>query len=106
MMTLVKRSVTGQDEYGNDIMSNTYIDVYNCAIEPAASSENLVFTDQVSMMNTIFMPAGTPVEPVDAIIYAGETFEVFGTRNDWTSPFSGRQSPIRVTVNKIEGVAV
>jgi hypothetical protein len=104
-MTLIKRYVSGQDSYGNDVYSETPMVIGNCVFQPAGSTENLIFTDQVNTTDTIFMPYGTPVGPLDAIEYNGDRFEVIGEISSWVSPFSGRTSPIRVNVNKVTGVA-
>lgn len=103
-MTLIKRSVMDQDAYGNDIYLETPVTVTNCVFTPAGSSESLNFQDQVSTSDTIFMPAGTDVGPLDAIEWNGNRYEVTGEISAWTSPFSGRVSPVRINVSKIAGV--
>jgi hypothetical protein len=102
-MTLVKRSVSGQDDYGNDIYDETPITVDQCVFQPAGSSEGLIFADQVSTSDTIFMPYGTDVSALDAIDFDGERYEVTGDVSSWESPFSGRTSPIRVAVTRVTG---
>jgi hypothetical protein len=104
-MTLVKRVLTDtQDAYGNDVYTEQNIQVANCVFQPGGSSENLVFADQTNTNDSVFLPFGTDVTYLDAIIYHGVKYEVTGVPNQWTSPFSGRVSPIRVEVNKISGV--
>jgi hypothetical protein len=105
-MTLIRRTLSGtQDEYGNDVYNETPSTIYGCVFVPASSGESLVFQDQVNTTDTIFMPAGTVVSPLDAIEYNGDKYEVMGKPSAWTSPFSGRVSPIRINVNKITGVS-
>jgi hypothetical protein len=104
-MTLVKRIPTGtQDSYGNDVYTEQNFQIPNCVFQPGGSSENLSFADQSNTSDTIYMPYGTDVTYLDAIIYNGITFEVTGVPNQWVSPFSGRVSPIRVEVTTISGV--
>jgi len=103
-MTLIKRTVSGQDSYGNDVYAETPRVIGNCVFQPAGSTENLAFTDQVNTSDVIFMPFGTPVGPLDAIEYQGVRYEVVGEVSSWVSPFSGRTSPIRINVSKITGV--
>jgi hypothetical protein len=104
-MTLVKRVLTGtQDAYGNDVYTEKNIQVSNCVFQPGGSSENTSFADQSNTSDTIYVPYGTDVTYLDAIIYNGIKFEITGVPNQWVSPFSGRVSPIRVEVSKIEGV--
>jgi len=93
------------DEYGNDIYIDKNVSVSNCVFQPGGSSESLAFADQVDTTDTIFMPYGTDVAPLDAIVYDGETFEVTGIPSEWVSPFSGRVSPIRINVRKVSGVS-
>jgi hypothetical protein len=104
-MTLVKRTVSGQDMYGNDVYDETSTVIGNCVFQPAGSTENLTFADQVNTTDTIFMPFGTPVGPLDAIDFNGNRYEVIGEISSWVSPFSGRTSPIRINVSKIAGVS-
>jgi hypothetical protein len=104
-MTLVKRVLSGAvDAYGNDVYTEQNVTVPNCVFQPGGSGENLAFADQTNTNDSVFLPAGTDVTYLDAIIYKGIKFEVTGVPNQWTSPFSGRVSPIRVEVNKISGV--
>jgi hypothetical protein len=104
-MTLIRRTLSGTvDEYGNDVYNETPVTVTNCVFAPAGSSENLTFADQVSSFDTIFMPADTIVSTLDAIDWNGNRYEVAGEPSAWTSPFSGRVSPIRISVSRITGV--
>jgi hypothetical protein len=102
-MTLLKRAVSGQDEYGNDTYTETPIVVQQCVFQPSGSTEVLIFTDQVSTNDIIYMPAGTDVSALDAIQYDGATYEVTGAPSEWMSPFSGRVSPIRINVLLVSG---
>jgi len=104
-MTLIKRAVSGQDAYGNDTYTETQVNVDYCVFQPAGSNENLIFTDQISTTDTIFMPFGTDVTALDAIDYNGDRYEVVGDPGEWVSPFSGRVSPIRVSVSIVKGVS-
>jgi len=106
-MTLVRRVLTGTpDAYGNDVYTDVMIQVPQCVFVPAGSSENLVFTDQVSQTDTIFFPPGVVVTALDAVIYNGDTYEIQGEPSYWTSPFSGRESPIRINVTRVTGVTI
>lgn len=106
-MTLVKRVLSGTtDAYGNDVYTEQNFTIPNCIFQPGGSSESLVFQDQTNTTDTIFMPYGTDVTFQDAIIYNGVKYEVVGVPSVWTSPFSGRVSPIRIDVNKVSGVSI
>jgi hypothetical protein len=105
-VTLVKRTLSGQDANGNDVYSEKSYQVPNTVFVPAGASENLVFTDQTNTTETFYMPWGTDVNPYDAIIFQGVEYEVQGVPSLWVSPFSGRPSPVRVNAIKISGVSV
>jgi hypothetical protein len=102
-MTLIKRTVSGVDDYGNDVYSEASTKVVQCVFQPSGSTENLVFADQVATTDTIFMPYGTDVTALDLIEYKGDRYEVTGAPSSWQSPFSGRVSPMRIAVTLITG---
>jgi hypothetical protein len=105
-VTIVSRTVSGQDEYGNDVYSETTEDVTAVVVQPSGSTENVQFTDQVSIGMVFYFPYGTDIEPTDAIQFAGDEYEVEGNPQEWPpSPFSGNVSPIEVRANKITGVS-
>lgn len=105
-MTLVKRVLQPGvvDERGNDVYVEQNVDVPNCVFQPGGSSENLAFADQTNSTDNVYLPEGTDVMYLDAIIYNGVKYEVVGVPLHWRSPFSGRVSPIRVDVNRVTGV--
>lgn len=106
-MTLVKRVLSGNvDQYNNDVYVEQSYDVSNCVFQPGGSGEIVAFAEQTNTTDTVFLPYGTDVTYLDAIIYNGIKYEVVGVPAVWQSPFSGRVSPIRVDVNKVSGVAV
>jgi hypothetical protein len=104
-MTIVKRSVTSTDDYGNDVLSDTSTVISQCVYTPGGSNENVVFTDQVNTTDAFYVPEGTDVTALDAIQYKGDTYEVSGAPSHWRSPFSGRVSPVRVSVIRVTGGA-
>jgi hypothetical protein len=104
-VTIVRRMVTGQDEFNNDVYATTSEDVSGCSIQPASSRENLGFADQLTSGVVIFVPYGTDVSYIDAVIYNGVQYEVTGSPNIWLSPFSGNTAPIRLDGTMIEGAA-
>ena len=106
-VTLVRRrTVSGHDEYNNDVYDEVPALVSGCAFHPSGSTEALQFTDQVDTTDTFFMPAGTDVVATDAIDFGGQRYEVTGDPSRWTSPFSGHSSPIRVDVTRIVGTSL
>lgn len=105
-VTLIKRAVSGQDAYGNDVYSETPVPVYPCVVQPSGSTEFVQFTDQVSTDLAIFMPYETDVSPTDAVEYNGIRYEIQGDVSRWQSPFSGHTSPIQMRVSKVSGASV
>ena len=105
-VTIVRRSVSGQDEYGNDVYSTTTQTIPYCVIHPAVSNENINFTDQVSTEFNVYVPAGTVVGPLDAVLGPdGTKYEVQGDPQAYVSPFSGLRAPIQIRVLKVAGMA-
>lgn len=104
-VTVLQRFVSGQDEYGNDVYSYTSLDVSNCSVQQATSREAIAFTDQVVTGIVVFMPFGTDVTYLYAIVVDGVQYEVNANPDHWTSPFSGRSAPIRVQGILAEGAS-
>lgn len=105
-MTLIRRTVSGRDEYNNDTYSETKQAVSGCVVQPSGSSETIQFTDQVSTDLAVFIPAGIDVSPVDAIEIDGTRYEIQGQPSEWRSPFSGNTSPTQLRVTKVTGASV
>lgn len=105
-VTVVVRTVTGQDEYGNDVYENTTYDVPSCSVQPGGTNETTQFTEQLSSEIVVYLPYGTDVEFLDALIVDGITYEVQGKPNVWASPFSGNTAPVEVRATKVSGVSV
>lgn len=105
-VTLVKRTVSGQDDFGNDQYAETLTPVSPCVVQPAGSNETIQFTDQVSTDLTIFLPYGTDIEAVDSVEVGGTRYDVMGDASVWVSPFSGHTAPIQIRVTRVTGVSV
>lgn len=105
-VTVIGRSVSGQDAYGNDTYSETRTDITPCVVQTAGSVETIQFTDQVSDDLTIFLPFGTDLTAIDAVEVGGVRYEVQGDPSEWTSPFSGHSAPIQIRATKITGASV
>lgn len=102
---LLRRVLSGQDELGNDTYTDTPVQVSDCVVQPAGSSENMQFTDQVSTDIAVFMPYGTDVGPLDALVINSTKYEINGIPQQWRSPFSGHTSPIQVSAAMVTGVS-
>lgn len=104
-VTLRHRVVAGQDEQGNDTLSFTEVQVGPCSIQQSTSGEQTTFSDQVTTSVMVFMPSGTDVGYLDAMIIDGDEYEITGDPEKWKSPFSGHTSPVRVTGQLVKGAA-
>jgi hypothetical protein len=104
-VTIVRRTVTGTDDWGNDVYGTVNADVGPCSVQPASSREDLNFADQITKSIVVFVPYGTDVSFIDAVIVAGVQYEVNGQPDIWKSPFSGNTSPIRIDATEVEGAA-
>lgn len=90
-ITVIHKTLTGVDEYGNDIYDGPEVEVEGCAVSPAIPSEDWQATSQVVADFTIHMPQGIVVNgPYDEIILPnGLRLAVVGIPREWTSPFTG-----------------
>jgi len=104
-ITLIQRVRTGHDEYGNDVYTDNQIPLPYCVVQPSSSSEVVQWTEQVSTDITVFVPYGTVITPLDALLINGVTYEVQGEPQDWRSPFSGNTSPTQVRAAVVSGVS-
>jgi hypothetical protein len=103
-VTIVRRTVTGQDGFGNDIYGQTTEDVLG-SVQPGTSRERLDFTDQLVSGVVVFVPYGTDVEYIDAIIVNGVQYEVNASPDVWRSPFSGSTAPVRIEGTLVVGAS-
>ena len=101
-ITLVRRTVTGQNGDGNDVYGETLTDVSG-AFDPAVGFERTQGMDQVESQPQVYLPAGTVVASVDAVIVRGLRFEVDGTANVWNSPFTGWSAGVAVPLKRVTG---
>lgn len=105
-ITLIRRTVSGTDERGNDTYSESPEQIPQAVVQPSGSNEFTQFTDQVTTDLVVYLPFGTKVSPLDAIEVAGSRYEVQGDISSWVSPFSGNTSPIQVRLSRVTGVSV
>jgi hypothetical protein len=105
-ITVLHRTVTGVDSFGNDIYSATPEQVSGVSVQQASTRELVGnFADQEFTTLQMFIPANTSITYLDQIVYNGNTYEVSGEPSVHISPFSGHQGPIRVTASLVRGAA-
>ena len=102
-VTLITRTKTGEDSYGNDVYGETPTDVPGCVVWPTASTENVQAEDQVITGLTALLPVGTDVSAIDAVIVAGLRYEVVGDPSSFSSPFSNLNPGIEIRLSKVTG---
>lgn len=101
-VSLVRRSKSGTDAYGNDAFTTTST-VVRGAFAPGGSTEQVQGQNVLITQPTLYLPAGTDVSSVDAVDIDGDRFEVDGSPNDWTSPFTGWSPGVEVRLKRVTG---
>jgi hypothetical protein len=101
-VTLVKRVKGAADALGNDTWTTTSIPT-NGAFDPGTSVESVQGQDLLVTSPRVFLPAGTDVSAVDAIDVAGARYEVDGSPNDYTNPFTGWNPGVVVQLKRVTG---
>lgn len=103
-VTYMAASVTGVDARGNDVTTFTSSTVGPCAFVPGSEAEATEGSEQTTTGALLYMPAGTPVSPLDRIQrFNGEVYEITGESNAWASPFTGTASPVQVRLRRVVG---
>jgi hypothetical protein len=103
-VTYLAAYVSGQDDRGNDVTSYRASQVGPCAFVPNAEAEAMIGTRQVTSSDSIYLPAATPVSPLDRIQRQnGEVYEVVGESSPHMSPFTGLTAPLLVKLRRITG---
>jgi len=105
MVTLRHRVVAGQDNYGNDTLSFTEVNIGPCSVQQGHSGEVQTYTDRTVTDITVYVPYGTDVGFLDVMIVDGLEYEVTGDPATWQSPFSGHTAPIRVEGQLVKGAS-
>lgn len=105
MVTILHRKLSGTDEFGNDVYTSTPEQVGPCAVQQGSSRENIAFNDQVITNLIAFLPYGTTVGYLDAIVVDGVQYEIDGDPDVWVSPFSGHTAPVRVEARIVKGAS-
>jgi hypothetical protein len=101
---VIERTVTGQDDYGNDVYSDVTRVIRNCAILPGNTSEDIQGTSSVISDVILHVPLTTDVGSFDRVILPdGNTYQITGLPRSWQSPFTGSMSMIEVPLKFVSG---
>lgn len=103
VVTLVKRTKGPPDSFGNDTWVTTTVDVIAQAFDPGISSEQVQGQDVLTTQPKVFLPPGTDVSYLDAVIINGEQSEVDGSPSQPISPFTGWQPGVIVKLKRVTG---
>lgn len=85
-VSLLRRAVTGQDEYGNDIHGTVTVTIPNCSVQPRASTEDNNGRIQVISGVELYAPADPLITSSDVVEFDGRRYEVEGDPGVWASP--------------------
>lgn len=102
-VTLLARSRNGVDADGNDIFTSASTTVAGCAFDPGGSVEAVQGRDAVITTPTVYLPPGTAPKSIDAVTVRGVTYEVDGSPNALTSPFTGWSPGVVVKLKAVTG---
>jgi hypothetical protein len=101
-ITLITRTVSGQDGYGNDVFAEAST-VVNGAFNPGTSVELVQGQDLLTVQPTIYLPPNVAPAAIDAVEVAGLRFEVDGSTDVWQSPFTGWHPGNVVKLKRVTG---
>jgi hypothetical protein len=102
-ITVITRTKTGVDGYGNATYGESSVDVIG-AFDPAIGFESTAGNhDQVTSQPQALLPFDAVVDSNTVLVIRGKRFEVDGEPNYWQSPFSGWQAGLAVPLKRQTG---
>ena len=101
-ITLITRTKGAPDARGNDTWTPTTTTVTG-AYNPGTSVELVQGQDLLTVQPSVYLPPGTVVSAIDAVQVAGLTYEVDGSPNEMTSPWTGKDFGIVVKLKRVTG---
>lgn len=101
-VTLITRTVTGQDGDGNDVYGSTPTTLTNVPVWPAGASELVQGQDTAITGLYALLPPGVDVSTVDAVSVYGDTYEVDGQPGRYASPFTGLNPGVLVHLTEVK----
>lgn len=102
-VTLVTRSVTGQDAFGNDVYTESSSDVAQVPVWPRGATELVQGQDTTITGLSALLPEWTNVAAIDAVIVDGNRYEVDGEPGRFESPFTGLNPGVLVNLSRVAG---
>ena len=107
-VTLIRRTASGADAYGNDTFTQTETPISGCVVWPrdgngSGGNERTNNQDMVIVGYSVLFPPGTPVAPTDQVRYGGVVYEIDGSAGEWHSPFTGTDPGVLVALRRVTG---
>lgn len=100
-VTLVHRTVGTPDVMGNDTWTETTSDAKG-VFAPGASVEQVQGQDALVVQPIVYLPAGTDLTYLDAVVIDGDRYEVDGSPNAYRHPFTGWMPGIEVRLRRAQ----
>lgn len=102
-VTVLRRSTSGRDAHGNEVFAWSETDVEGCIVWPTGSTEQTEARDTASDQITVSFPYGTDATHVSRMRVRGLLYDVDGTPNVWSSPFTGWRAGVEVRGVRVTG---
>ena len=88
-LTILTRTVTGQDSDGNDVYDDVETTTKG-AFAPAGSTELIQGQETVLTHDTVYLEVGAPVpSPTDKLRRGTTVYDIDGTPRTYQNPFTG-----------------
>lgn len=101
-VTLVRRTKGAPDSLGNDTWTEGASPA-KAIYSPGGSSEQIQGRDTVVTTATVYLEPSADVRYIDAVIVAGQRFEIDGEPITWTSPFTAWTPGVEVHLRRAAG---
>lgn len=101
-VTLVRRAKATPDAFGNDTWTETTSQATAIYV-PGGGSEQTQGRDSLIDQPAVYLPAGTDVRHIDAVVIGSDRFEVDGEPQIWTSPLTGWAPGVEVRLRRATG---
>lgn len=101
-VTLVRRTKGEPDDLGNDTWTETEVDV-QAVVGVINGSEQLQGRNTGTKRAPIYLAPGTDVERVDAVVIAGESWEIEGEPTRYMHALTGWRPGVEVNLIRVTG---
>ncbi|TAK89389.1 MAG: hypothetical protein EPO06_12060 [Burkholderiaceae bacterium] len=103
-VTVLTRTVTGRDGYGNDVYGSAETEVEACAVRILSSTESRdKGADKVVDSIEVIMPPASSVTAADRLRVRGVVYAVDGRPEPLTDPMTGADPGLRVIAKRTTG---